>query len=277
MQALAARKLDKALQIERGKPLAHVACGLHDARPRNALAGVDVEDDPVANVEPIDHRSAHVQLENARLHQGEHAVGVLDRNHLPTVAINDRTEIFLGETSRGMLLEETVAARPIGTTDKRKRPVDDMRRHPVPDRAIVVCQILFGDACIRPIDAIGMGETHLSHVRLAARGLGRARARLRLRRPRHRLRRLCRDLRCGSCAPARVCYRLLPHHLLRRLVFAHTLERRLAHEPVRGPAAQICLYHRLGFDPADITAAGFSARDLVEGRRCPLQRMQPPP
>src|SRR5262249_47229220 len=148
-----------------------------DARRGRALAGMIRKDDRFEKVERSDGGPASVQLEDTRLYQGEHAIEVFDCDHLPPVAINDCAEIFLVETGRGMLLEEALAAHPVGTADERKRPVDYLRRHPVPDQTIVVRQILLGDALIGPIDAVGMGEAHLPAAHLAACGLGSTRSR----------------------------------------------------------------------------------------------------
>jgi len=59
-----------------------------------------------------------------------------------------------------MFLEEALAGGPIGAADESKRPINDLRRHDVPDRAVVVRQILLGDADIGPVDTVGMSEAH---------------------------------------------------------------------------------------------------------------------
>src|SRR5262249_19599354 len=97
VQALGAGKLDEALQIDGGEPLAHVARGRNDVRPGDAVAGIDVEDDAVANVEMIDRRAAHMQFEHARLHQRKQPVEVFDRDDLPPLAVDHRAKTFLPE------------------------------------------------------------------------------------------------------------------------------------------------------------------------------------
>src|SRR5262249_47353939 len=188
MQALAAGKLDEALQIEGGESLAYVARGRNDVRPGDAVAGIDVEDDTVANVQMLDRRAAHMQFEHARLHQRKQTIEVFDRNNLSPLAVDHRAKPFLAEPARGMLLEEALAARSIGTAQKRERPAYEVRGHPVPDRTIVVRQILLGDAGIGPVNAVGMREAHLRAALLpAAWRLARARSRLCLRGSCHRL------------------------------------------------------------------------------------------
>ena len=58
----------------------------------------------------------------------------------------------------------------------------------------------------------------------------------------------------------------LPHHLLRRLVLAHALERRLANQPVAGPAAEFDLDDDLRLDPFHLAPA-LHRRHRIE-RRC---------
>src|SRR5260221_124731 len=77
MQALAAGKLDEALQIDGGEPLAHVARGCNDVGPVDAVARIDIADDAVANIQMIDGRAAHMQFEHARLHQRKQTFEVL--------------------------------------------------------------------------------------------------------------------------------------------------------------------------------------------------------
>ena len=113
-------------------------------------------------IEPIDQRAAHVHFEHAGLHQREQAVQVLDRDDLAPLAVDHRAQFLLGQAGGGMLLEEALALGSVGTAHQRERPVDHVRRHPVPHRAIVVRQILLGDADIDPIDAVGMGEAHVA-------------------------------------------------------------------------------------------------------------------
>src|SRR5262249_2490675 len=177
MQALAAGKLDEALQIEGGESLAYVARGRNDVRPGDAVAGIDVEDDTVANVQMLDRRAAHMQFEHARLHQRKQTIKVFDRDDLPSLAVDHRTKTFLAEAGRGVFLKEALAARSTGTAQQRERAAYEVRGHLVPDRTIIVGQILLGDAGIGPVNAVGMREAHLRAALLrAAWTLARARS-----------------------------------------------------------------------------------------------------
>ncbi len=113
-------------------------------------------------IEMIDQRAAHVHLEHAGLHQREQAVEVLDGDDLPFLAVDHGAQALLGQPGRGVLLEEALTLGAVGAAHQRERPVHDVRRHPVPDRAVIVGQILLGDADVGPIDAVGMGEPHVA-------------------------------------------------------------------------------------------------------------------
>src|SRR5258708_12081184 len=154
MQALAAGKLDEALQIDGGEPLAHVGRGCNDVGPVDAVAGIDIEDDTVAKVQMLDGRAAHMQFEHARLHQRKQTIEVLDRDDLPPLAVDHRMKTFLTEAGRGMLLKEALAARSLGPAQKRERPADKPRRHPVPHRTIIVAQTILTHSPIAPRDAL---------------------------------------------------------------------------------------------------------------------------
>jgi hypothetical protein len=60
----------------------------------------------------------------------------------------------------------------------------------------------------------------------------------------------------------------------RRFVFAHPLERSLAHELVTGPAAEIDLDHRARLEPFHL-GAPLHRRQLVERRFLPHERLEP--
>src|SRR5258708_2490564 len=117
----------------------------------------------------IDGGAAHMQFEHARLHQRKQTIEVLDRDDLPSLAVDHRMKTFLADAGRGMLLKEALAARSVGTAQKRERSAYEVRGHPVPDRTIIVRQILLGDAGIGPVNAVGMGEAHLRAALLSAR------------------------------------------------------------------------------------------------------------
>ncbi len=69
----------------------------------------------------------------------------------------------------------------------------------------------------------------------------------------------------------------LPNDLARRLILAHALERGLADEFVRGPAAEMRLDHRFRLDPMNVAAACLCAGNFIKRRFIDLDCMQPLP
>src|SRR6266436_7625951 len=116
--------------MDGGEPLAHVTRGRNDVRPGDAVAGIDVEDDTVANVQMLDRRAAHVQFEHARLHQRKQTIEVIDRDDLPSLAVDHGAKTFLAEAGRGMLLEEALAARSVAAAQEREGLAYGVRGHP---------------------------------------------------------------------------------------------------------------------------------------------------
>src|SRR5205814_6105494 len=172
-----------------------------------------------------------------------------DRDDLPTLAVDDGSQILFGETSRCMLLEEALALGAIRTTDQRKRPPDHVRRHPAPYLAIEISEILLGDADIDPVHPYGMGEADVAF----RPGLGMAEPRLRaaligfgcglrfLRRIVGRLRRLLREF--GSALRFWLLGhdRYFSHDFCRWLVVTHAFEGSLAQYIIGGPPPEMRL------------------------------------
>src|SRR5215472_7035599 len=178
VQSLAARQLDEAFEIDRLEPPTHVLRGRDDLGPADALARIEVEDDPVAAAEIVDHRAAYMHLQHAGLHQREHPVDALDRDDLPTLGIGHGAQIVLAQSGRGVLLEEALTRRAFRAAHQRQRASDHLRRHPVPYVAIIVGEVLLGDTGVDPINAVRMGETHIGVIpRLRLAGGTRRRAR----------------------------------------------------------------------------------------------------
>ena len=57
-----------------------------------------------------------------------------------------------------VLLEKMRAGDAVGAAQQRQRSADDMRRDVSPDLGVVVGEALLGDACVRPVDAVRMGQ-----------------------------------------------------------------------------------------------------------------------
>ena len=115
------------------------------------------------------------------------------------------------------------------------------RLHERPSLGVVIGEAFLGDANVRPIDAIGMGQRHaaLRAFRRGVRGHGR-----------------------------------LTHNLTRRLVIAQALKGRLTQQAVSGPAAEIDLRDQLRPNIADLARFG-RGEALGERTRANAHRVEP--
>jgi len=59
-----------------------------------------------------------------------------------------------------MFLKELLASDAFGTAQKRQGATDDVRTHKVPDLNIIIGEICFGQAFLRPIDPVRVGQRH---------------------------------------------------------------------------------------------------------------------
>ena len=78
MQALAARELDEAFELDAGKPLAHVArCG-DQAGPRHPLARIEIEHEPAGQFGIARLTVPGMQLGRAHLRHGGQTLDPVD-------------------------------------------------------------------------------------------------------------------------------------------------------------------------------------------------------
>ena len=206
---------------------------------------------------------------------------VFDRDDLPLFVVDHGAQIAVVQAGGCVLLEEALTLGPVRAAQERQRAADHVGRHPVPHHAVVVGEILLGDADIDPVDAVRMGEAHIAALpglcgALGGHGFRRPLAARCGGLPGRCGRRPGRSRPCGRCVS---CGFLADHrgHLpcdfLGRLVLAHALEGRLAHEAVGGPAAEVRLDHHLRLDPAHVAAA-FLRGQALERRPRDLERMK---
>ena len=80
----------------------------------------------------------------------------VDVDQLLAVAVLDAVDALAGEARGGVLLEEALPVDAFRAAHQRERAVDQMRRDVVPDRGVVVGELLLGDAGVGPVDAVGM-------------------------------------------------------------------------------------------------------------------------
>ena len=137
MQTLAARRLQKRRQADVLHQRLHEVHRLLQLRPRDCLVGIEIEDDPVGNVELLRARSPRVNFENAHLQQRDdrcHRIGhhVLRRS---SVAHHDLHSVdrFVRAVV-GVLLIEAWLVPAVGTAHQSQRPILQMRQHPFADR-----------------------------------------------------------------------------------------------------------------------------------------------
>ncbi len=120
VQALAAGGLDEADEPELGERAAHVARRCDHLGEAEALARIEVEDDAVRPLGPVDARAPGMHLQDAHLHQGDEPFGVLDEEiGAGLLEAGDRHLPELGRHARaGMALVEALLL-PAGRTAHR--------------------------------------------------------------------------------------------------------------------------------------------------------------
>lgn len=115
-----------------------------------------------------------MDFKDAGLHECDHAVEILDGDDLIAVVAQSQNMTLVKRRVR-VLLKKALSARAVRAAQQRQRPPDHMRRHVVPDVAVVVGKFLLGDADILPVNAVRMGELDRALCRRSARGLARNR------------------------------------------------------------------------------------------------------
>ena len=131
-----------------------------------------------------------------------------------------------------VLLKEALAAVAFRTAHERERAADKVRPDPIPNRDVIIREILLGHADVGPIDAVGMGQANRSRRRRHFCCLPAAR------RPRI----LCRRgaAAAGSFAQISFIWRGFSgaRPRARGLVLADALERSLPQHPAVGHPAR---------------------------------------
>ena len=176
-----------------------------------------------------DCTSAISPSKSRMLISGSGSAGILDEDDIAV------------EPLPGMLLEERLSADPVRAAHQGQRSADDERLHERPSLGVIIGEAFLGDAGVRPVDAIGMGQRHAA----------------------------LRAFRRGVCGHGR-----LTHNLTRRLVIAQALKGRLSQQAVAGPAAEIDLRNELRSNEADLTRFG-RGEPLGERARPDAHRIEP--
>ena len=220
VQALAAGGLDEAGEAGVLEAGADRARGVEHRAPGHALAGIEVHHDLVRVLEVVERRLPGVDLERAALDEADQSGQTVDGDQRVFVVVERVVEgqDLAAETLPGVLLEEALALGAARAAQQRDRAVDDEGRHARPDLGVVVGEALLGDAGVRPVDAVGMGQA---------------------------------DLRLRGWGRLFLFGRRLADDLARRLVLAQTAEGGVAQDAVGGPGAELDLGDELGLDPDD--------------------------
>ena len=126
-----------------------------------ALAGIEIEDDPVRAFDLVDRRAPGMDLEHAGLDESDDALDVADEQNLLLailVCAPSRGAMKSDKPGPGMLLEEAALLGARGAAHQGERAVDDVRQEPVRDLDVELGEALLGDALFLPEHPVGMGE-----------------------------------------------------------------------------------------------------------------------
>ena len=141
--------------------------GLLDGFERDARVRIEIEDQPVGGVEPVDCRAPDVKLDRAHLHGGNKALGVIDIEVVGRVAVGllDRHLVdFVWKTIAGVFLVEALMIRPLRAAQDRGRVIGSEGQHSSGDDAVVAGKIDLGDIRLGKEQAIGMGDADAEHI-----------------------------------------------------------------------------------------------------------------
>jgi hypothetical protein len=101
-----------------------------------------------------------MDLDHAGLDHVDEARKVVDHQHRFLLADLDATDAVV-QASPGMLGEETFLASARRAAQQAQRPAGDVWKDPVGELRVEVRQALFGDARLRPQDALRVREPDL--------------------------------------------------------------------------------------------------------------------
>src|SRR5262249_10290697 len=172
MDAFAARQFDEALELLRVEPVTGLLRGGDNLLPADAFAGIEIEDDAIAQFEAPHSRAADMNLQRAELSELNQIAELFHRDHVVLLRLDTVAQRRVFDVRRDMLLKKAFAGYAVRTAHNRERPTDQMRRHQLPDVNVVFRQILFGDPDIGPVHPIRMGQVHVRDRALRARAAG---------------------------------------------------------------------------------------------------------
>ena len=205
-----------------------------------------------SQVSRLSSREPRTWISSAPTAPADQIVERLDRDHVVILAGDDAAQRRRLDIRGDVLLKESLAADAFRGAHERQRAAENVRLYPIPDPDVILGQILFGDANVRPIDAVrdASGEQRRSpHFCCCSRVSVSCFPAIASRcwRPRARL-----LLDCFARAAAR--RRNLAHDFLRCLVLADAFERGLPQHAAMGHAGKFGLDDEFRLDPDHILA-----------------------
>ena len=97
------------------------------------------------------------------LHQAYQSIQRVDADEwliVLVLRVNDGKD-FTAHALPAVLLEKALLRRAARAADKGERARNDVRRHEAPDLFIIARKACLGDACVLPVDPVGVGERYL--------------------------------------------------------------------------------------------------------------------
>ena len=124
-------------------------------------------------------RAADMNFERTVLHQRQRSARLSTAITSCSLASTLVTQRRFLDVGRDVFLEEQFAGDSFRAAHDGKRPIDDVRRDPVPNTDVILGQILLGHTGVRPIDTVGMRQMNPVNI---ATGCSRPTFRLAFRR-----------------------------------------------------------------------------------------------
>src|SRR5262245_31730009 len=160
MQALAAGRLQEALESEIGEEVARLDGSRFQHVDVESLVRVEVEYQAVRLVEMIERHAPIVNLNRADLHEPEQTrlAGDIEIG-LFALAAGDRNLLDrIDHALHGVALEEALPLNSLRTTDEADRAVDHIREDVGRDRLVIEGEVELGDAYLRIEHLVGARE-----------------------------------------------------------------------------------------------------------------------
>src|SRR5262249_13972181 len=173
VQALAARRLHEARELDAVERVADQPSALDHVGPRDARARIEIEHDTIRLLEPLHDGVPRVDLENADLDEPDERCQRVDDQVLadfPFLLDLDPAKT-LRRPIADVLLVEALLGHAFGTAYEAGRSIREVRQDPVRDRLVEPCEIELGRPEPRVENTVGVCQAYAGHRRLAWRDL----------------------------------------------------------------------------------------------------------